>query len=352
MRTCTTLTLTSLLTLTACDSELLEKVTKTGNNSPEAAETLITEQVLRDHVTYLSSDELKGRGVGTDGDRQARAYLAAELQKVGCLPGGADGGWEQPVPILGIQSEVKRPLTASGPDGKASFQAPTDYTAVAGSPAAGAEWQAAELVFVGYGIDAPEQRWDDYGDADLEGKVLLVMNNDPADDPERFAGKTRLYYGRWSYQFEEAARAADASVASARSALLESDDRVARLEARLARCRAGAVERARREGRRDFNLVGAVEGDGCERSTEDEKTFAKGADEEKRCRAERRDALVRALDATRGRLRELQLRDAGGDAGALSRFRNVSTTPTKNKAPDPTDRFRPSPREVRPGTDR
>ena len=151
---------------------------------------------------------------------------------------------------------------------------------------------------------------------------------------------------------EERAAAADASVASARSALLESDDRVARLEARLARCRAGAVERAGREGRRDFNLVGADEGDGCERSTGDEKTFAKGADEEKRCRAERRDALVRALDATRGRLRELQLRDAGGDAGALSRFRDVSTTPTKNKAPDPTDRFRPSPREVRPGTDR
>ena len=206
MRTCTTLTLTTLLTLTACDSELLERAPKTGANSPEAAEALITEQVLRDHVTYLSSDELKGRGVGTDGDRQARAYLAAELEKVGCLPGGVDGGWEQPVPILGIQSEVKRPLTASGPDGKASFQAPTDYTAVAGSPAAGAEWQAAELVFVGYGIDAPEQRWDDYGDADLQGKVLLVMNNDPADDPERFAGKTRLYYGRWSYKFEEAAR--------------------------------------------------------------------------------------------------------------------------------------------------
>lgn len=150
---------------------------------------------------------------------------------------------------------------------------------------------------------------------------------------------------------EERAAAADASVASARSALLESDDRVAGLEARLARCRAGAVERAGREGRRDFT-PGADEGDGRERSTGDEKTFAKGADEEKRCRAERRDALVRALDATRGRLRELQLRDAGGDAGALSRFRDVSTTPTKNKAPDPTDRFRPSPREVRPGTDR
>ena len=158
---------------------------------------------------------------------------------------------------------------------------------------------------------------------------------------------------------EERAAHAEASTASARSALLESNDAVARLEARLAKCRADAVQRAGREGRRDFNRgPGADRGDGCGRSPGDEKTFASsGVDEEKRGRAERRDALVRALDATRGRLRELQLRDAGGDGGALSRFkmsrfRDVSTpTPTKKKAPDPTDRFRPSPQKVRPGTD-
>ena len=67
-------------------------------------------------------------------------------------------------------------------------------------------WHDAELVFVGYGITAPEQRWDDFGSTDVRGKVLLVMNNDPATDPDRFAGPTRLYYGRWSYKFEEAAR--------------------------------------------------------------------------------------------------------------------------------------------------
>ncbi len=175
-----------------------------GSDAP--AEALITEQLLRDHVTYLSSDELQGRGVGTDGDRMARAYIARELAEVGCRPGAANGGWEQPVPILGIQSTVTQPRRAAGPGGAASFTAPVDYTAVAGNPDARAAWDGAELVFVGYGIDAPEQRWDDYGDVDLEGKVLLVMNNDPASDPDRFAGKTRLYYGRWSYKFEEAAR--------------------------------------------------------------------------------------------------------------------------------------------------
>jgi Zn-dependent M28 family amino/carboxypeptidase len=77
---------------------------------------------------------------------------------------------------------------------------------VAGGPAAEVAWRDAELVFVGYGITAPEQQWDDFGSTDVRGKVLLVMNDDPSDDPERFAGKTRLYYGRWSYKFEEAAR--------------------------------------------------------------------------------------------------------------------------------------------------
>ena len=71
------------------------------------------------------------------------------------------------------------------------------------------------MVFVGYGITAPEQRWDDWKDADVRGKVVLVMNNDPESDPELFAGKRRLYYGRWSYKYEEAARQADREVRQA-----------------------------------------------------------------------------------------------------------------------------------------
>lgn len=169
-------------------------------------ESQINEGVLRAHVEFLSSDELGGRGVGTKGDVLARNYIAAQLRAAGCEPGAADGGWMQPVPILGIKSTVTQSLAARGPKGTSSFEAPTDYTAVAGNPAASAAWSNAEVVFVGYGIDAPEQNWDDYQGVDLNGKVLLVMNNDPADDPDRFAGNTRLYYGRWSYKFEEAAR--------------------------------------------------------------------------------------------------------------------------------------------------
>lgn len=161
---------------------------------------------LRAHVRYLADDLLEGRGVGTRGDKLARLYLATQLEAAGCEPGMPEGSWMQPVPILGITANVTQTLTAVGAMGTASFTSVDDYTAVAGNAAATAAWNRAELVFVGYGITAPEQRWDDFGNVDVRGKVLLVMNNDPSGDPARFAGKTRLYYGRWTYKYEEAAR--------------------------------------------------------------------------------------------------------------------------------------------------
>ncbi|MFN9704976.1 MAG: peptidase M28, partial [Planctomycetota bacterium] len=172
---------------------------------PAPAEPAVDGQRILAHTRFLASDLLEGRGPGTRGEQLARAYIATQLQLAGCRPGGADGGFMQPVPILGITTEAG-PLTAKGTAGEAAFQAPDDITAVGGSPAAQAAWRDAELVFVGYGITAPEQRWDDYGDVDVRGKVLLVMNDDPSDDPARFGGKARLYYGRWTYKFEEAAR--------------------------------------------------------------------------------------------------------------------------------------------------
>jgi len=173
---------------------------------PPPGATAIRKDDLFAHVRFLADDALEGRGPGTRGDVLARNYIASQLQVAGCQPGGVDGTWNQPVPILGITSAVTTPLAARGKGGTASFTAPDDYTAVAGSPDALAAWSAAELVFVGFGITAPEQQWDDFGSTDVKGKVLLVMNDDPADDPARFAGKTRLYYGRWSYKYEEAAR--------------------------------------------------------------------------------------------------------------------------------------------------
>lgn len=180
--------------------------TALAQNPAALVESTITAHSLAGPIRMLSSDLLEGRGVATRGDELARTYLATEFEGYGLEPAGPDGSWQQAVPILGITAAVAQPLAAKGEHGEAAFTAPDDYTAVAGSPAAEAAWQQAELVFVGYGISAPEQQWDDFKGADLRGKVLLVMNNDPSSDPQLFAGKTRLYYGRWSYKYEEAAR--------------------------------------------------------------------------------------------------------------------------------------------------
>jgi Zn-dependent M28 family amino/carboxypeptidase len=174
--------------------------------NPSALDAEITVESLSAPLRFLADDQLEGRGVGSRGDSLARHYLATQLQLFGLQPGGPGGSWSQPVPIVAIKSGIATPLEAAGASGKASFTAPDDYVAWAAKPGDRTEWKDAEIVFVGYGINAPEQKWDDYKGADLKGKVLLFMNDDPSSDPALFAGKTRLYYGRWSYKFEEAAR--------------------------------------------------------------------------------------------------------------------------------------------------
>jgi Zn-dependent M28 family amino/carboxypeptidase len=161
---------------------------------------------LRSTIRFVAHDLLEGRGVGSRGDALARAYIRSRFEHAGLEPGGPDGAWEQPVPIVGIRSRIEQPLRVTGPGGGVDFEAPTDFVVFAGQPDETSRIEDAELVFVGYGIDAPEQNWDDYGDFDCKGKVLLFMNNDPASSPDLFEGERRLYYGRWSYKYEEAAR--------------------------------------------------------------------------------------------------------------------------------------------------
>ncbi len=173
-------------------------------NPAAEVEGVITPQRIAAHVGFLSHDLLEGRGVGGRGDELARAYLRTQFELLGLAPGAADGAFEQAVPIVGITTAVETALAVKGPRGAAAFTAPDDYTAVAGGPQPHAAWDDAEIVFVGFGITAAELGWDDYGDFDLRGKVALVMNDDPQS--EAFAGKSRLYYGRWSYKYEEAAR--------------------------------------------------------------------------------------------------------------------------------------------------
>jgi Zn-dependent M28 family amino/carboxypeptidase len=101
---------------------------------------------------------------------------------------------------------VTSPPSFTGKDGRLALEIPNDGIVGAGAQTEGASLKSAEVVFCGYGITAPEQKWDDFKDVDVRGKVILVMNNDPENDPALFAGNTRLYYGRWTYKYEEAAR--------------------------------------------------------------------------------------------------------------------------------------------------
>jgi Zn-dependent M28 family amino/carboxypeptidase len=171
----------------------------------ERAAATITAAELRAHVRFLASDLLEGRGPATRGDLLAQAYVAAQLEAAGLEPAAPGGGWFQKVPLVGVTTGVAEPLRFSG-GGEAFTPDPAGYVANAGLPRPKIRLEEAEVVFAGFGIVAPEFEWNDYAGVDVRGRVVLVMNNDPEDDPALFAGETRLYYGRWSYKYEEAAR--------------------------------------------------------------------------------------------------------------------------------------------------
>jgi len=171
-----------------------------------AAADVIDGALLGGLIQELSSDRYGGRGPGSDGDRLARAWLAAELARLGYAPGGEDGGFEQPFDLIGVRSEMPAVWTFVRDGGQVSFAWSDDYIAGAGRQQPATSVDGAEVVFVGYGIQAPEYGWDDFEGVDLKGKMLLMLNNDPDWDPDLFAGDTRLYYGRWTYKYESAAR--------------------------------------------------------------------------------------------------------------------------------------------------
>jgi len=167
----------------------------------------ILESTLRGHIRFLSDDLLEGRGPGSQGDTITQLYLETEFQANGLEMVPAVGSYRQVFPMLGLTSTPEKSWVVRGRDGmQAEFKYFDDYIAVAGKPESTVGLKDAELVFVGYGIQAPEYSWDDYKGVDLRGKILVMMNNDPEDDPELFGGSRRLYYGRWDYKYESAAR--------------------------------------------------------------------------------------------------------------------------------------------------
>ena len=136
----------------------------------------------------------------------SRLYLSSMLEQMGYEPAGPGGSWEQPFEIVGVKATMPDAWSFRAAGRTVDLRRWDDYIATSGVQSERATIDNAELVFVGYGIQAPEYRWDDFKGADLRGKVLVMMNNDPDWDPELFAGKRRLYYGRWVYKYESAAR--------------------------------------------------------------------------------------------------------------------------------------------------
>jgi Zn-dependent M28 family amino/carboxypeptidase len=171
-----------------------------------ALETIDPEHI-RWHVRYLSHDLLEGRGTGQRGGDIAAEYMATQFAEYGLKPAGDNGSYLQKVPLVGITTLPETQFSLVPKHGAAMhLKALDEYVATDQTQQTQSDVDA-EIVYVGYGIEAPEYNWDDYKGTDVHGKVLLMLVNEPpSDDLKFFKGKALTYYGRWSYKYQEAVR--------------------------------------------------------------------------------------------------------------------------------------------------
>lgn len=179
---------------------------------PAAALDAITADALLKHIEALSSDDFEGRAPGSKGEELSVRYITEQFEQLGLKPGNPDGTYVQEVPLTGIQSSPTLSLDLG--QGPVPLRYPQDFVAASARLVPEIKVENSELVFVGYGIVAPEYGWDDYKDVDVRGKTILMLINDPVlrdpNDPARvdetmFKGRAMTYYGRWTYKFEIAA---------------------------------------------------------------------------------------------------------------------------------------------------
>lgn len=188
------------------ESELAGAAAEGGDSAAEQASLQIEDNYMRGIIAEISHDSYEGRGPGSRGDEKTRRYLAEQLAALGLEPGAAEGRWEQPFDLVGVSASQPDEWVFSGHDIAMTLKQWDQFIVASGVQEERVEVADAEVVFVGYGIQAPEFDWDDYKGVDLNGKILLMMNNDPDWNPELFAGETRLWYGRWDYKYLSAAR--------------------------------------------------------------------------------------------------------------------------------------------------
>lgn len=184
----------------------------TTSDPESAGVNQITEKGIRSHLRFLSDDLLEGRGTGSRGLKIAGNYMAAQFERSGVKPGGENGTYFQTVPMVGYTATT--PVTFEFVKGAQRYA--LNYLDDFVANTARVETKVTlnkEIVYVGYGIDAPEQNWNDYKNMDVRDKILLMTVNDPpSDDPEHFGGKALTYYGRWTYKNEIAGEKGAAGV--------------------------------------------------------------------------------------------------------------------------------------------
>jgi Zn-dependent M28 family amino/carboxypeptidase len=169
----------------------------------------ITANDIMAHTKELSSDRYEGRGPGTAGEELTVKYLTEQFQKLGLKPGNPDGSFVQKVPLAGFTGQPTASFTSG--DKTINLEFPKDYVAVSRRLVPESRVENSDMVFVGYGVVAPEYGWDDYKGLDVKGKTIVMLINDPAvpdpNDPAKldekmFKGKAMTYYGRWTYKYE------------------------------------------------------------------------------------------------------------------------------------------------------
>jgi len=161
-----------------------------------------------EHVKVLASDAFEGRGPGTPGEDKSVEYIKAQMQRIGLKPGN-NGEWFQTVPMVETTADPNTTLTLTVDGKPRTLKMGSDMVVGTTSGKPDVSIKDSPLVFVGYGVNAPEQHWNDYAGLDVKGKTVVMLVNDPGfhvNDPKLFEGKRMTYYGRWTYKYEEAAR--------------------------------------------------------------------------------------------------------------------------------------------------
>ncbi len=204
--------LLSSLLASACENPNAEA--PSDSSLQEALAALDTAELVG-RIQILASDAFQGRAPASEGEGKTIDYLEDQFLASGLTPAGEAGGFTQDVPLVSITSDPNMTLTISGKGSTRRLAHGSDFVAVTPQPRDSSKLDASELVFVGYGIVAPEYGWNDYDGVDVNGKTVVVLVNDPGfatQDSTLFDGNAMTYYGRWTYKYEEAGRQGAAGV--------------------------------------------------------------------------------------------------------------------------------------------